>query len=187
MRIRHRLERLERRLPGPPPPTPDQLRRQQRWIQITKRFTRLLRQAEPLLNEVENQLVAEALEAYVSHQDGALKHWLWNLREGCCRLPELSAEAMRQVLLNLFHPDSGDPKVCNQCGLECARYNYHVMSRHYDPPDKERWAELARQYSWPRSFENCPGCGGSNRDISWPHQTEGVDHPWKTLDGWMGW
>jgi hypothetical protein len=186
MAVRTRLAHLERLLPPPATPTLEDRQRQRRWGRIAKRFTGLIQQVEPLLNEVEQRLVGEALEAYLSHQDGALNHWLWDLREGRCRLPELNVAVMKQVLLSWFNPGGGDPKVCNQCGLECARNNHYLLSRHYVSPDKVRWAELARQYEWPRSFENCPGCGGLPDDINWPHLTEEVDHPWKALDGWMG-
>jgi hypothetical protein len=185
MPVRTRLERLERQLPPPSPPTREDRQEQRRWGRLVHRLFSLLSQVEPLLNEAEQPLVNEALEAYVTDQSGALSHWLRDLREGRCRLPELSPETMKQVLLSFFHPACGDPMVCNQCGLECARYDDHLMGRHFDPPDPEHWAQMARDYGWRRSFEQCPGCGAF-RDYTWPHLTVGMDLPWKALDGWMG-
>jgi hypothetical protein len=185
MTLRTRVVRLESVLPSPPLPTPEQRQRLRRWGRIVTRLTRQLHQAEPLLNEVEQKLVSDALEAYLADQSGALNQWMRHLREGDCRLPELSAEAMKQVVMSFFHSAGGDLMVCNQCGLECARFDDHIMGRHFDPPDPELWAQMARDYGWWRSFEKCPGCG-TVRDYTYSHLTKDTDLPWKALDCWMG-
>jgi hypothetical protein len=54
MRVRSKLERLERQLPPRPAPSPEDRRRQRRWVQIVRRLFSLVEQAAPLMSEVEH-------------------------------------------------------------------------------------------------------------------------------------
>jgi hypothetical protein len=186
MRVRCKLERLERQLPPPPAPSPEDRRRQRRWARIAGRFIGLVRQAVPLMNDAEQQQMGDAVEACFQEFDGPLRDWVRDLQEGRCRLPDLSGEAMHRLVQNLLHPERGDLMVCNLCGLECARYRDRLMGGGSDSRDRERLVEMARQFGWPQWFDACLGCGGPAQEINWPHLTDGTDHPWKALDGWVG-
>ena len=94
---------------------------------------------------------------------------------------------MKAVVLSWFHPTwTLSLTVCNQCGLQYPRlktpppHTWKVLPGkvpHVDPPP---WYDL------PEIFKACPHCGASNRDVTYSHLTEGMDLPWKALDGWMG-
>ena len=58
MKLKSRLGRLEQRLPASPPPA--DRRRERRWRAVARRFVALLQAAEPLLGELERELVAGA-------------------------------------------------------------------------------------------------------------------------------
>jgi hypothetical protein len=187
MRLRNRVERLELRLPAPKSPTPEQLQERRLWRRVARRFKSLLNQAESLLNEAEHAAVAAALELFLSEGTGPLRGWLHDLRHGLCRLPELTPEAMRSLLLAFLNPGRGDSRVCNLCGLESPRPGRGLLSNWVFGTDIRGLAGLASRFSWPPGFDGCPHCPpGSPADFDSPYQAGGTDKPWKALDGWVG-
>jgi hypothetical protein len=167
MKLKSRLERLEQRLP--PPPLEDR-EDQQRWRPISRRFGKLLESAWSLMSADERQHFEQAVEAVPDVTRGPLGRWLLDLRDGRCRLPELSPPAMKDLLLGWLHPEAGQPMVCNGCGLE--------YPRRKRPP--HAGIPVAG------FFDACPGCGASRYDTSWPDRTPSLDLPWKALDGRTG-
>jgi hypothetical protein len=186
MHVRSKLERLERQLPPPPPPSPEDRRRQRRWARITRRFFDLVEQAAPLMNEVEQQQIGDALEACFEKLDGPLRPWVRNLQFGRCRLPELTPEVMKAVLFSWFHPDIENEMTCNHCGLAYPHLNPGPQSTWRRLPGKIPFESPPPWYDLPRVFDACPCCGASTYDMTWSHLTQEMDLPWKKLDGWMG-
>ena len=182
MKLHTRLDRLEQRLPPPP----DDREEQRRWNRIASRFMRQTDRALALATETEQKQVAEALNDFVTQNRGPLARWLGDLREGRCRLPELSPEVMKAALLAWFHPDIDYSKVCNHCGLEYPDLKAPPMNEWRVLPGKVPQEGPPPWYDLPRVFDVCPGCGASTYDITWSHLTEGRDLPWKSLDCWLG-
>src|SRR4051794_9477023 len=119
MPARTRLERLERILPPPRPPTREDVRRGRRWKEIERRLLLLVREAERLLTEAENERWS-ALEKD-DNDDGSAPFdgWLRDLQLGRSRLPELTPSVMKAVIMSWFHPDLDSfSSVCNRCGLQ---------------------------------------------------------------------
>jgi hypothetical protein len=185
MRVRNRLERLEKILPPPPPPTPDEREVRRRWGAVCDRLFPPMNQSFPLESEPEYALAEAAFGEWINHGRGPVAQWMDDLREGRWRVPEMSAETLRQLVLCWLHPDRGDALVCNRCGLECPRSPDRNVGRRCDA-DREKLADLAQKGKWPRYFEACPCCGADKRDADWPHLVAGKNPPWKALDGWMG-
>ncbi len=186
MRLRTRVHRLERLLPGPPPPTPEALREQRRWTEVVRRFVGGLERALPLLAESEQRAVQQALEDHAEGRGGALTRWLRDLRAGRCRLPGLAPEAMKALLLGWFHPDADSGMVCNQCGLEYPHRKSPPLGTWRLLPGKVPFRGPPPWYDLPRLFDACPGCGASTDAMTWSHLTGDADLPWKALDGWVG-
>jgi hypothetical protein len=184
MKLRGRLDRVERQLPAPPEPTPRDRRLDRRWQAVAGRLIDLLQHAAELMNESEFRQAEDALTAYVNGTRGPLDRWLDDLRAGRSRLPELTPPAMKDLLSGWLHPQAGQPMVCNGCGLEYPRL------RRPGAPNAARPANLLPAastvpYQVARLFDACPGCGASRYDTTWPGRTASVDLPWKALDGWM--
>src|SRR3984957_7253846 len=84
----------------------------------------------------------------------------------------------RQLLLTLERRTFGaeaSALVSNPGKLPGGHFRYEQP--HVDPPP---WYDL------PEIFKTCPHCCASTRDVTYSHLTEGMDLPWKALDGWMG-
>jgi rubredoxin len=186
MTVRTRVVRLERHFPPPAPPSPEELERERCWRRIVRRFQRLLRQADALLTEAERAAIDAVLQKCDNESGEPFDDWLRDLLFGRSRLPELTAPVMKALVLSWFHPDLDTfSSVCNQCGLQYPRlqtpppHTWKVLPGkipHVDPPP---WYDL------PEIFKTCPHCGASTRDVTYSHLTEGMDLPWKALDGWM--
>jgi hypothetical protein len=183
MKLRARVDRLDRQLPARPPPTRKERRQQRRWHAVATRFCDLLNRAEPLLSETEREQVRAALQADGDSR-GPLDRWLQDLREGRSRLPEMQARAMKALLLAWLHPAVGQPMVCNQCGLEYPRLAgpRGIAVRHLPglPP------QSTAPYQVARLFDACPSCGASRYDTTWPDRVPHHELGWKALDGWVG-
>jgi hypothetical protein len=118
MRVRQRLVRLERLLQPPARPRPDEVFRERRWQEIWQRFTGFIERALPLLSAAEQEQVVSALEQLDGPFEGPYGDWLLHLSWGWCRLPDLSAEAGKSLLLAWLSPEADGSQVCTQCGLE---------------------------------------------------------------------
>jgi hypothetical protein len=181
MAIRARVVRLERQLPPLVPRSPEDARSQRRWRKVARRFQDHLEQALLLMNEEEQQQVQDALDARWEGKSGALNRWLDDLSEGRCRLPVLSPQTMKELMLSWFHPEVGQPMVCNVCGLEYPRLK---RPRHAAAPSQQPGVSMPLEM--PRLFDECPSCGASRYDTGWPYQSPDIQLPWKQLDGWAG-
>jgi hypothetical protein len=180
MKMNRRVERLEHSLP----PAADD-RWQQCWDAVVDRFAQLVLDAEPLLVGDEQQRVGAALGQLVAERIGPLSAWLWHLREGWCRLPELSLPAMKDLLVAWVSPEAAGSRVCNRCGLDYPKHQT-PMTRWQLLPGKQYRVGPPPWFDLPDFFTACPSCGNSVFDVDSPHRTERTAHAWKELDGFVG-
>src|SRR5262249_45267699 len=154
MRMRQRVARLERLRPPPPPPQPDELLRQRRWGEITGRLSKTILDALPLMTLDQQEQVVKAFEQLANSLEGPLSTWDLHLARGWCRLPELTPEASKAVLLAWLEPDVDGGQICRQCGMEYPRRRHPPLSLWYAYP----WKGPPEGVK-PEFFENCPSCG----------------------------
>ena len=176
MSLRNRVVRLERVLP---PPTPEEVRKEQRWLRILRRLDRLLKEAKPLLSPSEQEAINRALDGCMAWDSSPMDKWLTDLVNGRCRLPLLPPPVTREFMLNWLRPDIDHLMVCNRCGLESPRLRSHPPQQYTAVADTSQLTELG-------PFEHCLGCGAPADDALRPYLTHNKDLPWKALDGWMG-
>jgi hypothetical protein len=117
---------------------------------------------------------------------GAYSRWLDDLQDGCCRLPELTPEAGRDVLLAWLSPEVDGGRICRQCGMEYPNHRHPPLSEWRVLPGKTPLQGPPPWYDLPEFFQNCPGCGASRFEMDWPHLIEGKHYPWMEWDGYMG-
>jgi len=184
MRLQGRVARLERVLPPPRAPSPEELLREERSIKVLRRWCKLLREAVPLMSGAEQEQVDSALRDV---KQGPYKDWLWHLEIGWSRLPVIKPEAMKALLLTWLSPQVDDlSRVCKRCGLEYPSHKSPPMSEWKVLPGKRPLEGLPPWYDLPEFFHACPGCGASRYEITYPHLVWDQDHPWKKLDGYVG-
>jgi hypothetical protein len=94
-----------------------------------RRYLRLLEQSLPYMSDDEQGQVRQALERYVEDGRGPYRDWLDHLSKGWCRLPELPAAVMKDLLVAWLSPAADGGMVCRQCRLE--------HPRHKTPPVNE--------------------------------------------------
>jgi hypothetical protein len=82
-----------------------------------RRLGRLLDWAWPLLTEAQQERVGESLGRLREDDGGPYKGWVRSLRDDWCRLPELPATAMKELLLAWLSPEADGGMVCQGCGL----------------------------------------------------------------------
>ena len=180
MKLTRRVKRLEQTLP--PPPVVD-WQRQKRWHKVYKRWVGLCIEAQPLLGDDQDRVLTAILQA-ATEFTGPLSTWFIHLHNGLCRLPELSPEAMKGVLLAWLSPEEYGGRVCNRCGLE---YPKHKLpeTRWQLLPGKQYMVGDPPYFDFPEFFPACPGCGNSLYDVDSPWETENHAHEWKKLDGFV--
>ena len=161
MKLKCRVDRLERALPAP---SSEEGQRQRRWAKVVDRFFRLATQATALLSPEEERVVEQGFAALVEGDGfgGPLGEWLRDLRDGWCRLPKMPPAAMKDLLLAWLSPGVDGGGVCKSCGLEYPKKNFDPL------------------------FPTCPGCGAATRDWDWPNLVKDYDRAWKELDGYAG-
>ena len=186
MRWQRRLVRLEQLWPAPPPPSKEDLRRKKRWISVVQRFGRLLGQAAKLMTVSEQERVGLDLDQIVTGFSGPFANWLTNLREGMCRLPELTSSAMKEVLLALLSPEADQGMVCRQCGLEYPQHKDPPLSQWKLLPGRQPMEGPSPWYDLPYLFAACPGCGASRDEVDWPHLIGERCYPWQQWEGYVG-
>jgi hypothetical protein len=184
--LRRRLDDLEQSCPSVPHPSPEDRARQRRWEAAVGRWERQAEAAWPLLSPAEQEQVERALRQLVDESAGPLWDWLRDLREGCCRLPQLPPETTRALLLAWLSPEADGGMVCRACGLEYPRHKSPPLSQWKLLPGKRPLQGPPPWYDLPEFFMACPGCGGSRYEADWPWHTAGVALPWKQLDGFVG-
>src|SRR5262249_55209589 len=128
MRLENRIARLERILPPPPPPRPEELLWGKRWGEILDRLIELIEQAFPLMTENQQEQVVGALEQAGDLFEGPFGAWHLHLSRGWCRLPQLSPDAGKTLLLTWLSPDVDGSSVCRECGLEYPRHRHPPLN-----------------------------------------------------------
>jgi hypothetical protein len=164
--------------------------RQRRWEQVVTRWNNLAAQAASLMSEDDIRRVDDGTEQ-ANANGGPFDSWLSDLEDGRCRLPELTAETMRDLLLAWL--DSGVDKhlpgvVCVHCGLE---YPHHLLQSlmGLELLPCRVWGEGPPPWHViPDDFRRCPHCGQSNNygGMDWPHLVAEKSYPWMDLDGYVG-
>jgi hypothetical protein len=159
MKMKRRVERLERAVPPQPPDETLQLKR---WAKVLDRFVRLVEQAATLVSPDEEQRVAQALGDLIdgNGRRGPYAGWLRDLQDGWCRLPNLPPATMKDLLVAWSSPGVSGGVVCQSCGLEYPHQNYRPL------------------------LPACPGC--ASREWDWAHLVRDYDRAWKGLDGYVG-
>ena len=187
MSVRTRVARMERHFPPPAPPSPEELQRESCWKKIERRLIALVRESDKLLTEAESARISAVEKDYKDDRNIPLGSWLRDLQLGRSRLPKLTAPVMKAVLLSWYHPalDSFS-LVCNQCGLQYPRLKALPPHTWNGLPGKVPNVDPLPRHDLPELFKTCPHCGASTHDATCSHLTEGMDLPWKALDGWIG-
>jgi hypothetical protein len=186
MSLRRRLARLERLLPLPPPPSPEELLREERWKQIAARWMNFFEQAAPLLTDPQYAQANQGLQQLKEACDGPFGPWLRDLSRGWCRLPKLTPEAMKDLLLAWLSPEATRGQICRQCGLEYPLPRLPPSSEWKLLPGKRPMEGHPPWYDLPEFFQECPGCGASRFNMDWPHLVEDKHYPWMEWDGYIG-
>jgi hypothetical protein len=164
--------------------------RDARLGQVLSRWEGLFEKALPLLDADDQQRASQAVERLAAEYSGPYANWLRDLADGCCRLPELSAEAMRSLLLAWLSPEADSlAVVCTACGLECPHHKTPPISEWELLPGRQPFdGQPPPWYDLPHFFLACPHCGGSlfGSGMTWAHLVEKENYPWMQLDGYVG-
>jgi hypothetical protein len=153
----------------------------QRLEEIMDRLMGLIKKAFPLITEEQGEQVCDGMVQALELEKGPYGGWLLHLSRGWCRLPELTPEASKDVLLTWLLPDVDGGQICQQCGMEYPIRRHPPLSLWYAHP----WKGPPEGVK-PEFFENCPSCGASRCEMDWPHLIEDKQYPWMELDGYMG-
>jgi hypothetical protein len=187
VKTRRRLERLEEKFPPLPPPPPGQAERERRRREVLSRWVRLTRSAlELLVCAEEGDRVARALAELADDWRGPYAHWLGDLADGRCRLPELTPEAMKALLLAWLSDEVDFACVCTGCGLEYPHHRPPPLGEWQCLPGKRPLVGPPPWYDLPAFFRACPHCGASDRDVEWAHLVKSGGRAWQALDGYVG-
>lgn len=151
---------------------------------IYERFNELLGAASELMTDEERRHVDEAIEQ-ANDLAGPLDDWLDDLADGNSRLPALSAEVMKRLVLTWLSPDRDTASyhpVCTRCGLEYPlRKQPSIMEMMSPPVGQSKMRN-------PEFFEVCPNCGSPSRSggMMWSHRIHEREYDWMRLDGYSG-
>jgi hypothetical protein len=146
----------------------------------------MIEQAAPLLTDEQQEQILGGMEQIGRDTTGPYNRWLNDLLEGRCRLPKLSPEACKALLLAWLSPEVDGAMVCNQCGLEYPRHRAPSMSEWKVLPGKIPLQGPPPWYDLPEFFQTCPNCGDSRFNMDWPHLIRDKYYLWMELDGFMG-
>jgi hypothetical protein len=178
--LRARLAALEELLPPPRPSTnPAQY---ERLCAVDQRLVQLLDESDKLLSAEERTTVHEALRQWREEGGGPYFTWFRDLGWARCRLPELPAMVMKDLLLSWLSPEVDGGMVCRHCGLEYPRHRYPPLGEWKLLPGKTPGEDPPPWYDLPEFFRACPGCGASTYEIDWPTTLAG-HRPWMDMDG----
>jgi hypothetical protein len=184
MRLKARVAQLEKKLPAPLPADPMARQRRRRLRLVEKRLGCLLQGALQIMSAAEQDRVTEALQQWLEKQQGPFSHWFNDLAYGNCRLPELPAPVMKDLLLAWLSGDVDDfAPVCRQCGLEYP-HRRPPMTEWKLLPGKRPFEDPPPWYDLSAFFQCCPLCGASNLDFDWSHLVRDLDCPWMKRDGY---
>jgi hypothetical protein len=180
-RLRARLAALEQRFPVPRSSVAD-VERLKRLGQVDERLIFLLDEADKLLGEEGRTVVQEALRQWQEERAGPYRMWFADLGDGFCRLPQLPAAAMKELLLAWLSPQCDGGLVCWHCGLEYPRHRTPPLNAWKVLPGRVPLQGSPPWYDLPEFFRACPGCGTSTYEIDWPMTLAG-HRPWMDMDG----
>ncbi len=154
-----------------------------RWQFILERFSRLVSAASDLMGPEEQERLDAALNA-LADRVGPLDKWIWKLGIGRCRLPEMHAEAMRDLLRARLSGecDSAD-WVCDGCGLARPTRKTPPLSARQPLPGAEPNERPLKYELPPDFFDGCPAC--SCAEWTWITRVDEQHHGWLELDGCM--
>jgi hypothetical protein len=183
MRLTRRLERLERLCPPPPP---DRRQNMEGWHRALRRWIQRLCEALLLAAEDDQERIRAALRPLRESFQGPYAAWLRDLRQGRCRMPELTPAVMKDLLLTWLSPEADGGMVCRACGLEYPQHRRPPLSMWKLLPGKRPMEGPPPWYDLPEFFTSCPHCGASRFETDWPHHVPEHDRPWKRLDGYAG-
>jgi hypothetical protein len=184
MSLKRRVARLEQQLPATPP-AKENHQRQQQWHAVLRRWETLYEAAVPVVADDERERVHQAVEQLAEAFAGPYATWLRHLDNSWCRLPELPATVMKDLLVTWCSPAVDGSAVCNRCGLEYSRHKTPPLTEWKVLPGKRPLVGPPPWYDLPEFFTACPCCGNSRFDITWPHRTVESSHPWQQLDGYV--
>jgi hypothetical protein len=161
-----------------------------RQDEVLDRWERLFGAAVELMAADDEQQVHDAYEQLCTDWTGPYTTWVDDILDGRSRLPELSAEAMRDLLLAWISPDVDERLhgVCVGCGLECPQHKHPHWSQWKLLPGRKYEDDLPGcRYDLEEFFRNCPHCGRSlhGSGIMWTSRIEEQDYPWKHMDGYV--
>jgi len=181
MKLHHRLTRLEAKLPPLPSRDEDLDTTPARRSAVFRRFAELLGDAGKLISDAEAEPLIVAFEQLPAFC-GPLWPWFKDLNDGRCRLPQLTPQAMHDVLWAWLSPKCDDYTcICRHCGMEYPHMKTE-LSEWKVLPGKVPLQGPPPWYDVPAFFKECPGCGASTCDMEWAHLLSGR-RPWMTLDG----
>jgi hypothetical protein len=184
--LKRRLERVERAV-GPllslAAPDP---RRNRRIAQVIRRFADLTAEALPLMSREDAERVKSAIQAFAETQDGPYRRWFAHLFEGACRLPNLTPEAMKAVLLVWFSPECDNLEwVCLTCGLAWPKHRHPPIGEWKPLPGRVPLVGEPPWYELREFFPTCPHCGTPHSNGMWAHRVREQHYPWMDKDGYV--
>jgi hypothetical protein len=171
MSLKRRVSRLERRL-GPPPAEPDP-KRLRRLRQVGRRFGRLVQAAGELMSPEEAARVEAAFQTFADQDKGPYSRWVADLYGGYWRLPEITPEVMKNLLLARLSADVHTfDWVCLNCGL-CA------------PPRQLGASTTSEVHAAPEGRPACLHCGAASDHGMWAIRIRERHYPWMDQDGYV--
>jgi hypothetical protein len=149
------------------------------------RLMELIRKSIPLMTEDQQEQVVGASEQVGDLFEGPFGTWRLHLSRGWCRLPELTPEVGKELLLAWLSPEVDGGMVCRQCGLEYPKHRHPPISDWRVLPGKIPLQGPPPWYDLPEFFQTCPNCGASRFEMDWPHLMRDKYYLWMELDGFM--
>jgi hypothetical protein len=114
--------------------------------------------------------VHEGLRQWQEEGGGPYFTWFRDLGWGRCRLPELPAMVMKDLLLSWLSPEVDGGMVCRQCGLEYPHHRTPPLREWKLLPGKTPGEGPPPWYDLPEFFRACPMTLAGHR-------------PWMDMDG----
>ena len=178
--LARRLAKLEALVP--PLPSPEVQLRYEQCDRLFALWDRLVAAAWPLMTPEEQGRVHQGIKQL---HEGALEPygaWFTSLVEGWSRLPELTPQVMKDLLVIWVYHTVAGAFVCLDCGLEYPFRQWPRLSGPgvwLEPPGGHAATPL------PEFFTTCPHCGSTNKEIAGSDRVEQHDFPFKHLDGYV--
>jgi hypothetical protein len=171
MSLKRRVSRLERRL-GPPPAVPDP-EHVRRLRQVGRRFFCLVEAAAELMSPEDAARVEAAFQTFADQGTGPYSRWVEDLYDGRWRLPEITPEVMKVLLLARLSADVHTfDWVCLDCGL-CGLPRRLCASPASEVP------------AAPEGRSACLHCGAAPGHGMWAMRILDLHYPWMDQEGYV--